>query len=351
MYWFRDDRTEERLAMALDEANRAMELDPELPEAHWALGVYYYWGRSDYVRALNELQIAQKSQPNNSELLAMIGYVQRWQGKYQQALVNIMRAFELNPHDYRLAYEIGSTYNDMGKYSEAKPYYERAILLAPDEYFLYYLKARLYLIWKGNTKEARDVLERASQYINLADKRLAVKQLFNLDVLDRNYEGALARLPLDSPSIDELNFIDALRYAQIYEYMEKIDIAEKYYDKARSILEPQVKKYPNSRPGRHSRLGIAYAGLGPKYKEDAIREGKKAVEIVHDNKDRQSYFSAAKDLAYVYIKVNEFDAAIDQIEYMLSFPGELSIPLLRLDPAWDPLHDHPRFQYLIKSDK
>jgi tetratricopeptide (TPR) repeat protein len=234
----------------------------------------------------------------------------------------------------------------MAKYPEAAPYYERAISLAPDEYYPYFLKARLYLVWKGNTKDARDVLERASQYINLADQWDIVILLFELDVLDKKYEEALARLPLFS-STDELSFLDALRYAQIYGYMEKTALAEKYYNKARSILEPSIKEYPNSRPGRHSRLGIAYAGLG--FKKDAIREGKKGVELVLNNKDSQSYFNAAKDLAYVYIKVSEFDAAIDQIEYMLTFPGQLSIPLLQLDPAWDPLRNHPRFQKLLES--
>jgi serine/threonine protein kinase/tetratricopeptide (TPR) repeat protein len=349
MYHFGDDRTEQRLSMALDQANRALKLDPELPEAHWALGVYYYWGRSDYVRALDEFQIALKSRPKNSQFLAMIGYMQRAQGKLEQALPYLKKAFEHNPLDYNLAFELGNTYRDMRKYSRAEPYYEQAILLAPDENFPYYLKAKLYLVWKGRTKEARDVLERASEYINLAEVPRMVELLFRFDVLDKKYEEALARLPLFSPSTDELTFLDALRYAQIYEYMGKTALAKKYCDKARSILEPQVKKYPNSRPGRHSRLGIAYAGLGPKFKEDAIREGKKAVELVHNNKDSQSYFSAARDLAYVYIKISEFDAAIDQIEYMLSFPGLLSIPLLQLDPAWDPLRDHPRFKKLIEK--
>jgi TolB-like protein/tetratricopeptide (TPR) repeat protein len=349
MYWFRHDRSEERLKTAWIASEKALELDPKLPEAHWARGVYYYWGDSDYVRALDELKIAQKSQPNNSELLAMIGYVQRAQGNSEQALINLEKAFELNPLDYTLAFELGNIFRGNREYLEAEYYYDGAISLALDEYFPYYLKARLYLVWKGSTNDARNVIDRASQYINLADEWRAVKQLFDLDVLDRKYEEALARLPLFSPSTDELTFLDALRYAQIYEYMEKIDLAKKYYDKARSILEPQVKEYPNSRPGYHSRLGIAYAGLD--LKEEAIRKGKKGVEVVLNTKDSQSYFSAAEDLAYIYIKVSEFDAAIDQIEYMLSFPGQLSIPLLQIDPAWDDLRDHPRFQELIESYK
>ena len=171
----------------------------------------------------------------------------------------------------------------------------------------------------------------------------------DLDLLDRNYEEALARLPFFSPSPDELVApFDAQTYADIYEYMGKTDLAKKYYNKARSLLELRVKESPNSRPGFHQNLGIVYAALG--LKEEAIREGIKGKEIVLDTKEFQSYFVAEKALAIIYMKVGEFDLAIDQIEYMLTFPGRLSIPLLQLDPLWDPLRDHPRFQKLMESE-
>ena len=62
-------------------------------------------------------------------------------------------------------------------------------------------------------------------------------------------------------------------------------------------------------------------------------------------------FYRAKDLAQIYAMVGEHDMAIDQIKFLLSIPGELSIPLLRLDPTWDPLRNHPRFKKLLESDK
>ena len=58
-----------------------------------------------------------------------------------------------------------------------------------------------------------------------------------------------------------------------------------------------------------------------------------------------------EDLARIYVMVGDFDAAIDQLEFLLSKPGVLSIPLLRLDPTWDPLRDHPDFEKLIESGK
>jgi serine/threonine protein kinase/tetratricopeptide (TPR) repeat protein len=348
MYHFSDDRTEERLAMALDEAKKALELDTELPEAHWALSVYYYWGRSDYVQALDELQIAQKSQPNNSQLLATIGYIQRRQGKYEQALANIKGAFELNPLDYNLAFELGNTFSEMRKYAQAKPYYEQAILLAPDENFPYYLKARLYLVWKGSTQEARDVLERASEYINLAEVPRMVELLFRLDVLDGKYEEALTRLPLESSEPDNLSIADTLRYAQIYGFKKETELAEKYYNDARIILESKVKEDPNYAWG-HSMLGIAYAGLGRTDK--AIQEGQTGVKLLRSRKGNERNPNAARDMAQIYVMVGEFNLAIEQLNFVLSVPSGLSIRLLRIDPTWAPLRDHPSFKKLVESDR
>ncbi|MFC1793419.1 protein kinase [Planctomycetota bacterium] len=346
MYKFHD-RSEERLALAWEASEKALKLDPELSEAHWARGVYYYWGHSEYDRALKELKIARKSQPNNSQILRFIAYVQRRQGKYEEALTNITKASELDPLSSSLAMALGNTFRDIRKFTEAERYYERAILLAPDEDHPHLRKASLYLVWKGSTQEARAALERASQYINLSDNERIVNLLFRLDLLERNYQGALAGLPLESPATDALSYSDALRYAQIYGFMEDQKSAKKYYGQAMQILESKVKEYPN-KPGFHGMLGIAYAGLG--LEEDAIQEGERAVELLPYTKNSEYSFIATKDLAYIYMMVGKFDAAIDQIKYLLSIPGELSIPLLEIDPAWNPLRKHPRFKKLLESD-
>ncbi len=98
----------------------------------------------------------------------------------------------------------------------------------------------------------------------------------------------------------------------------------------------------------HSTLGIAYAGLGRK--EDALREGKLAVDLLPISKEAYRGAYRAIDLAQIYAMVGETDAAIDRLEHLLSIPGPLSVSLLRLDPIWDPLRDHPRFQQLVQSE-
>ena len=344
MYWFHG-RSEKHRTMAWEETEKALKLDPDLPEAHWALGVYYYWGHLDYDNALKELEIARKSQPNNSRILASISHIQRRQGKLKEALPSYKRAFELNPQSLPRASDLAGIFCQLRRYPEAEHYYERAIALTPNDSMAYCWMAHLYLVWEGSTSKARAVLDRASQYISLDDERIA-DMLFRLDVLDKKYEDALARLPLELPMTESLKIRNAMRYAQIYGYMENRESAERTYKEALSILESKVKEYPNN-DYFHCMLGITYAGLGRK--EKAIQEVKKGVELVPYNKDFQSHLSATRDMAQIYVMVGKYDAAIDKIEYLLSIPGELSIHLLQLDPAWDPLRGNTRFQNLIKQ--
>jgi len=350
MYWLYYDRTVERLGMAKKAVDRALQLDPDSPETHLALGRYYYHGYSDWNRALEEFAIARQSQPNNSDLLLFIGAVQRRQGKFEEALANIKRASELDPLSNHLTLELGGMFMFMRNYPEALRYYNRAISLAPDMPDPYDSKASLYLCWEGSTEKARAVVEEALKNISSPEESSIVNLLITLDVYEGNYQKALDRLSLKSEDIDSLyDFIPrAMRYAEIYRYINENELAKKYYDEGRNILEAEIQQQPDDARFRSS-LGIAYAGLGRK--EDAIREGRLAVKLLHVDKDALRGTSRVRDLALIYVMVGEFDAAIDQIEFLLSIPGELSIPLLRLDPVWAPLREHPRFKKLLAGGK
>ncbi|MHC4535864.1 MAG: tetratricopeptide repeat protein [Planctomycetota bacterium] len=349
VYWMYYDRSDARLAMAKEAVDRTFQLNPELPEVHIALGYYYYHGHLDYNRALEQFAIARKSQPNNSKILEGIGFVQRRQGKFEQALTNLKKASELDPRYGRLVGEIGDTYVHLRNYPEAERYFNRAISLAPDLSGFYNKKAWLYLRREGSTEKARAVLEKALQNVKSAEEPSIINLLVTLEVFDGNYQEVLDRLSLKSEDIDGQEYFipHALRYAQIYGYMKKNELAKKYHDEARSILESRIEERPED-VRFHSSLGITYAGLGRK--QDAIREGKLAVELLPVNKEAMRGQPRVKDLANIYVMVGEYDLAIEQLEYLLSRPGGLSIPLLRLNPAWIPLRDHPRFKKLIDSD-
>ena len=262
IYWFYYDRNEQRLGKAKEAVDKALQLEPELPEAHLALGLYYYWGHLDYGRALDEFAIVGRSLPNNSELPEYIGYVQRRQGKFEQALTNLKKASELNPRSNIIAREVAQTLMVLRKYQDAESYYERAILLRPDLPVSYSRKAWLYLLWEGNTEKAHAVVERALQNITSPEESAIVNLLTTLDVYDGNYRQALDRLSSKPEDMDDqYRFVpEALRLAEIYRYMNEDELAEKHYNQARNILEARIREQPGD--GRlHSSLGIAYAAL------------------------------------------------------------------------------------------
>jgi serine/threonine-protein kinase len=133
-------------------------------------------------------------------------------------------------------------------------------------------------------------------------------------------------------------------YAEIYNLMGEKQLAKAYYDSARVLIETEIEKSPNE-SYLHSAVGIVYAGLGRR--AEAVREGELAVDLLPISREAISGYLLARDLAKIYAMVGEYDEAIDQLEYLLSIPGNLSAQRLRLDPVWAPLKDHPRFQRLL----
>ncbi len=123
------------------------------------------------------------------------------------------------------------------------------------------------------------------------------------------------------------------------------DQARVFYDSARVAFEARVQEGPEQF-APHSALGLAYAGLGRT--EDAIREGELAVRLVPVSRDGSSGPDRVRDLAFIHVMVGDYEAAIDQLEHLLSVPSEFSSNLLRVDPFWDPLRSNTRFQLLLE---
>jgi len=201
---------------------------------------------------------------------------------------------------------------------------------------------------QGDIKKARKVLEEASQALSLIDPNLITYPWILVDLFEGRYKEAIQRLSSVSSEAfsDQFYFVpkDNL-IAQIYSLMNNGQMAKKHYESAVKILEEKIKEDPED--SRYfSALGIAYAGLGRK--EEAIHATQKATEILPISKEAYRGVFRTAELAQVYVMVGEFNKALDLIEKLLSIPGEISVPLLRTDPVWIPLHSNPRFQKLAE---
>ena len=334
------DYTEERLAKALEAVNQALSLQPDLPAAHLALGYYFYHGKREYDRALAELAIAEKGLPNSSLVFEARGYIRRRQGHFEESLEHLEKAIELNPLAVNLLEEQAGTYTALRRYEEAERYYDLAISAAPDAIGPYLRKALMEWLWNGRVREARAALETMPS----TDDPLAAQYWFRQEVMERNYEQALERLS----SLTLESFLDrrSLWKAQVYQMWDKPELARAGFEEGRILLERELERQPED-PFLHTALGVAYAGLGRK--EEAIREGKRAVELYPISADAFDGPALIENLALIYTIVGEHDAALEQIDHLLSIPSGLSVGLLELDPSWDPLRKHPRYQEIVEK--
>jgi len=177
------------------------------------------------------------------------------------------------------------------------------------------------------------------------DDGVAQGAWFMLCMYERNYPEALDQVARTSAPLSSW-FSKTELAGYIYTAMGEPVRARECFDSARIALENDLKERPDDYR-LHSRLGYVYAGLGQD--AAAIREGKLGVELMPVSKDAYLGPVAVEDLASIYVMVSEYDAALDQIEYLLSIPGELSVSILRLDPRYDPLRKLPRFQKLLQQ--
>jgi serine/threonine protein kinase/Flp pilus assembly protein TadD len=346
MRWFGHDTSPGRLARAKKAVDNALNLKPDDPVVREANGYYYYYGFRDYPRALDEFMFCQRKEPRNASYNANIAYVQRRLGRFEEALENLKIAFQYDPRSNYLARELGHTYRDLRMYTEAEGCHDHAISLAPDIVANYTQKAWTRINKTGTTEDARQILENASKRV---DSNSFIWFLITLDIYDGQYQDALNRLTsiqdevhggqtVYTPKVTILGFIFGL--------MGQTDQALIHYKKARTLLKKKAVELPDD-PRIHVELGKVLAHLG--FKDEAIREGKKAVDLVPVSRDALMGPKYLEELAEIYTIVGDYNAAMDNIEYLLEIPAGMHIGELKASPVWNPLHDHPRFIRLLEG--
>ena len=346
LWWFYFDRRPERVALAKAAVDRALALDPDNPEVHSALGYYYYWCHLDYDRALAEFAVARKGRPGDSDILAGIGYVLRRQGKFQDAAASLKQAAELDPRGAEIFLNLGETHALVRDIAEAVRYLERSIALTPDWARPYGLKARYLLRLAGDAAGAGASLTSAANLTLARDQDVAHAAVLH-GFFTRNYQAGLDRLSSESHDAFDNQFWfvpKVLLQAQLYGLLGQRQAELSHYRAAATLLESEIRTAPDD-ARFHGSLGIAYASLGRK--AEAVREGKRALALLPVSREAYRGAYHVEEMARIYTMVGERDAAVEQLEYLMSIPFDLAAAGLRLDPAWDSLRDHPRFQRLV----
>jgi serine/threonine protein kinase/Tfp pilus assembly protein PilF len=339
------DRSGERVRMARQAADKALELQPELPEAQLALGYYYYYALLDYDRALEVLSDIESRLPNAVEILMAKGYILRRMGAWEESSHYLMQALKLSPRDAGLMGQLGVTLMNMRRYDDALEYINRSIVLTPDDRGSYLYKAMLYIYGFGDLEKSRTVLKAMPQ------RKDSISQYFWFlqHLWERNYNEALeniASMPRDifesQTQIEPKQGFQGL----VYYLMGERERSREAYEAALATLVREAEKSPEDFR-IHMALGRVHAGLGNK--EQAIKEGKRGVELLPVSKNALHGPYQVMYLAHIYTMVGEQSAALDQLEYLMSISCSFSVHYLRIDPELDPLRDNPRFKRLLEQ--
>jgi serine/threonine-protein kinase len=342
MVWFGYDTSPERLDRQREEAEIALRLAPELPQAHIAMGRLHYFVRGDWQAALDEYGIALQGLPDDARLWTFIGQAHRRLGSWDQVDVAFEMATRLDPRNANLYNDLGgNTLRSRRRYPDAIAAYDRALTLAPDLHDAAISKGHSYLAWKGELDTLRAVLER------VPPTRSTLPRLEML-LWERNPDSLLAvlRNARDAELGGEFSArLRPLWAAWAHTLRGDTGAARAAFDSTIVTLDSVLAVSPDLWTARSAR-GWALAGAGRW--QEALSEARWLRESPEYGRD--AYAPVLKrDVARILAQAGEPDAALDEIEQLLGRAGRLNVNVLRLDPRWDPIRDHPRFQELLEE--
>jgi serine/threonine protein kinase/TolB-like protein/Tfp pilus assembly protein PilF len=351
VYFFSLDHTPARLALAEAAVEKAFRIRPNAGEAHLARAHHLYNGYLDYDGALAELEIARRSLPNNPRIFAVMGYIQRRQGRWEESMRNFERAIELDPRSLNTLGNIADSYGGARRYAEQKSTLDRMLTIAPNDVDAKAARAFVEVDRKADTGPSHQVIDEIR-----TTNPAAIPQLAGLSLLCALAERDVAaakdallasgEIPLGRQAV---NFTRPFVEGVIARMTNDEHKAQLAFTAARAKQEKTVQAEPNYGPA-WCVLGVIDAALGQK--EDALREGRHAVELLPVEKDPVNGMVMIKYLAMIAAWVGEKDLACEQLATAVRYPTsgmDLSYGELKLMPWWDPLRGEPCFEKIVAS--
>lgn len=338
---------------ARHDALEALRLQPNLAEAHLALGQCLYWMDDDYERALEEFATAGKLTPNDTESARLVAAIRRRQGRWQESLDSYERIGALDPQNPAIVRNLLFTNSAMRRWPEAARVAERMRAMAPASLVAKIQSGYIDFCWKGDTHLLKSLLSEVPAGTD--PDGVITSCRWDVAMIDRDF-GA-ARVALQRSPINEISYTNAAATPKSF-FQGCIELAQgnnteaqKLFEMARPNFEKAVEEAPLN-ANRHANLGWFYAFAGRK--DEAIREGRRAVELKPESKDAFDGAIMNCYLALIYARVGENDLAIPLIERLLKTPGavdsvdySITINDLKFRWEWDPIRNDSRFQELI----
>jgi len=345
------DRTAARLAMAKDAIDSAFRLKRDSAEAHLARAVHLYRGYLDYDGALAELEIARHTLPNQARIFRLMGIIQRRQGHWEDSKRNLERAAELDPRDLGTLDMLSSDYARFRRYAEAKEWLTRALAVAePDDVLMKLALPSWELDVNANTRPLREAID-SLRATNPAAVRSATAENWLFCALAER-DTTAAKEALSALGDNEIRIVDQVQFNRAFvegliaRMTNDEQKARSAFAAARAEQEKVLEAQPDFGPS-WCVLGLIDAGLGRK--EEALREGRRALELLPVEKDALVGQYLVRYFAVIAAWVGEKDFACEQLAIAVRPPSNVTYGELKLMPWWDPLRGDPRFEKIVTS--
>jgi len=345
------DASADRRAKARTLAERAIQLQPALPEAHLALGFVYYYVDNNFETAAREFEIAQRGLPNESEVYLALGAIQRRQGKWAESNASLEKAVSLSPKDTWAIQNLAINYEMQRNFEAANKTIDKTLALNPNEVGALAFKAKFAIEQKCDFETAAKIVDKlktipqspemeskiASEYVGLLILQRKFEEAERVaeklpDGLLNTYPGALC---------GKYTAIGTVKLA-----LRNDTGAREALLKAKAFAEDLVKQNPDIAQA-HAQLAGILARLGEK--EAALAAIKHAQELLPETKDAFGGADVTVAAAEVYALLGDADGAITLLDGLLQRPSTVNVPVLKVDPFWDPLRKNPRFQALLEK--
>jgi len=349
-YFFTDaDHTPSRLALAKSAIDSAFQLKPDSGEAHLALALHFYRGYFDYEHARAELALARRALPNNPKVYQITALIDRRQGRWPDALRNFQRASELDPRNVFLLTDLASALYIARAFDQADKAYARLLAINPNDNDARICRAFNAIAWRADTRMFRAAIEKIrADDPAFAENDKMKNAMFMVALFDRDFTTAsriAEKFPENDPT-DEDRLGRSFSKGLIARMEGDAAGAYSAFTSARAEQEKAIRARPDDAKLLCG-LGLIDAGLGRK--EEALREGRRAVELMPVAKDSLDGPIILNFFAQICAWTGERDLAIEQLQVVAKTPSGADYGSLRLSPMWDPLRGDPRFEKLVAS--
>ena len=348
LYWYGLDRTPARLAQAQATAQKALALAPDLGEAHLAQALVYYHGSRDYTRALEELALARRTLPNGAEVYSLGGAIARRQGRWEEAVKDLEKAVELDPRNPKILNNLSHVYDLLRRYDDELTVFDRAVAANPSTRdYSQVIRAQVELE-RGDTKAARALLQSVPAGYDPDGQTTWTR--IHLALYENDPDSA-AKILAASKKEQLIGGTGRIVPATFFEGMiarARGDAAKaaEAFAAARAKVEAELTEQPDDAL-LLATLGLIDAGLSRK--EDALREGRRAVELRPIADDAVDGATVISFLAMIYAWLGDVDAAIERLAFLAKTPGGPHYGQLKYDPAWDGVRGDPRFTQIVNQ--